>query len=206
MKLSDFYRNVVDASAAETAGWSTYYYGVMRKVINENNYKIIAEVGIGYGTHAKELLAHTSLDRLYLIDPMVFYPNDAFAADVMNTEPSVPGNQFNEFAELIRNELYQWESRYTWFRQPSLTITDEQIPEKSIDCVFIDGDHSYDAVLADITFWWTRIRSGGQMLGDDYWMKDVRRAVDTFALNNDLTYDFLYRPGTTYKIYRFRKQ
>lgn len=205
MKLADFYRKSVDTNDMQVGGWSVYYYNVLSGVINENNYKNIVEVGIGYGTHAKELLAHTSLDRLYLVDPMVFYPHDGFAADIMKTEPVISGNHFNELAELIRTELSPWESRYTWFRQPSLTITDSQIPERSIDCVFIDGDHSYDAVLADLTFWWTRVRAGGQMLGDDYWMDDVRRAVETFARKNGLTYDFLCRPGTTYKIYRFRR-
>jgi hypothetical protein len=43
------------------------------------------------------------------------------------------------------------------------------------------------------------------MLGDDYWMSQVAQAVGEFARRNGLMYDFLYRPGTNYKIFRFTK-
>jgi hypothetical protein len=205
MKLEDFYRQTVDLNDSQTGGWASIYYGVFSQVINENKYKRVAEVGIGYGTHAKDILKTTEVDQLLLIDPMTFYPNDGFAEDVMKHTPIVPGNNFNEFADLIRKELSPWQSRFTWFRQPSLSITNDQIPDGSLDCVFVDGDHSYSAVIADLTFWWKKVRSGGQLLGDDFWMTDVSRAVNEFAQRNQLSYDFLYRPGTTYKIFRFRK-
>ena len=205
MKLVDFYRQTVDLNDSQKGGWAQYYYGVLSQVINENGYKRVAEVGIGYGTHAKHVLKTTQVDQLYLVDPMVFYPNDGFADDVMKHEAVTPGNNFNEFADHIRSELSTWKSRFTWFRQPSLTITNDQIADRSLDCVFVDGDHSYAAVLADLTFWWKKVRPGGQLLGDDYWMPDVQRAVEQFARANRLTYDFLYRPGSTYKIFRFYK-
>jgi hypothetical protein len=71
--------------------------------------------------------------------------------------------------------------------------------------VSVDGDHSYAAVVADLDFWWKKVRPGGQMLGDDYWMGQVAQAVGEFAKRNRLMYDFLYRPGTNYKIFRFTK-
>ncbi len=205
MQLTTLYRQTVDANDSETKGWSTYYHGVFSKVINDNNYKRAAEVGVAYGTHAKQILRSTQIDQLYLVDSMVPHTG-AFSDDIMRTKAVVPGNHFNELYELVQAELAPWKSRYTFLRQDSLSVTDEQIPPGSLDCVFVDADHAYKAVLADLTFWWTRIRSGGQMLGDDFWIDDVRRAVEDFASKNALAYDFLYRPGTTYKIYRFRKQ
>jgi hypothetical protein len=205
MKLSDFYRQTVDLNDSGQGGWSSIYYGVLSRVINENGYKNVAEVGIGYGTHAKQLLKETSVSNLILVDPMVYYPNDGFAEDVMKQTPEIPGNNFEEFAGLIRKELSPWEGRYTWLRVPSLAVTQEQIPDGSLDCIFIDGDHSYDAVLADLSFWWKKLRVGGQLLGDDYWMPTVSSAVEHFAKRNLLRYDFLYRHGSTYKIYRFKK-
>jgi hypothetical protein len=204
MRLIDLYRKTVDGNDTEQAGWSTYYHGVVSKVINDNNYKRVAEVGVAYGTHAKQILRSTHIDQLYLVDSMVTH-SGAFSDDIMRTEATIPGNHFNELYELVQTELAPWTSRYTFLRQDSLSVTDEQIAPGSLDCVFVDADHSYNAVLADLTFWWTRIRTGGQMLGDDFWIDDVRRAVEDFASKNELTYDFLYRPGTTYKIYRFIK-
>ena len=203
--LKDYYRETVDMNDAMTGGWATCYYGVFSKVINENNYKTVAEVGIGYGTHAKYILNTTNLDKLYLVDPTRYYPNDAFADDIMRCKPEIPNNNFNELYGLINNELAPWKERYTWFRVNSLDITNDQIADGSLDCVFVDGDHSYDAVTRDLPFWWRKIRPGGKMLGDDYWMPHVERAVSEFSIKIQRTPEFLMKEGTNYKIFCFTK-
>lgn len=203
--LAQYYRRTVEENDSRTAGWATIYYGVFSKVINDNNYKIVAEVGIGYGCHAKQVLRDTSIDTLYLVDPVKFYPNDGFAEDIMSCEPVVPGNQFNELYELILKELEPWETKVTFFRESSLDITSDQIPDGSLDCVFVDGDHSYAAVAKDLEFWWKKVRVGGRMLGDDYWMGDVSRAVNEFAHRNSLPVEFYTLPGSDYKIFSFLK-
>ena len=196
----------MDLNDSQLGGWASIYYGVFSKVIEENNYKTVAEVGIGYGTHAKYILKNNlALERLYLIDPMVFYPNDNFARDIMNCNAVIPGNNFNELYDHIQEELRPFGDRHTMFRVKSLDVTNEQIAEGALDAVFLDGDHSYAAVTADLEFWWKKIRSGGQLVGDDYWISSVEQAVTEFAQKHSLSYDFLYRPGTTYKIYRFHK-
>ncbi|MGE0713956.1 MAG: class I SAM-dependent methyltransferase [Alphaproteobacteria bacterium] len=42
----------------------------------------------------------------------------------------------------------------------------------SLDMVFIDGDHHYPAVSADIAAWRGKVRSGGILAGDDFWWPD----------------------------------
>jgi len=205
MKLVDYYNQTVKQNDEQTAGWATLYYGVLTKVINDNNFKNVAEVGIGYGTHAKYVLKTTSVSNLILVDPTKYYPNDGFATDIMSKTPEVVGNNFNELYNLINKELSPWKERYTWFRTESLNITEEQVPNESLDCVFVDGDHSYEAVSKDLDFWWQKVRSGGQLLGDDYWMTDVAKAVHEFADSHNLKLDFLYKDGSDYKIFRFYK-
>ena len=206
MKLKDFYKETVYNNDNFIKGWATLYYGVLSKVINENNYKLVAEVGIGYGTHAKEILKNTNLEQLYLIDPIQEYPNDGFSDDIMSTEPEIPGNNFNELCELIKNELSPWEDKYTLLRKPSLTVTYDEIPDETLDCVFVDGAHDYYNVSRDLEFWWKKVRVGGQLLGDDYWMDDVARAVHEFANRHNIQVDFLYRAGTNYKVFRMKKE
>lgn len=204
--IEEYYRNVVEMNESKRGGWSTCYYGTLTNVIKFNSFKTVVEVGIGYGLHAKELLKNSELDMLYLVDPTKYYPNDSFATDIMSTIPKIPGDQFNELAELIRGQLAPWSSKYKWFRKESLTITNDEIPDASIDCVFVDGDHSYDAVKNDLRFWWKKVKRGGMMLGDDFWMGGVERAVQEFAAENNLLLSFAPNPANEeYKIYQFFK-
>ena len=43
------------------------------------------------------------------------------------------------------------------------------IEDNSLDFVFIDADHSYEAVKADLLAWVPKVRSGGIVSGHDYY-------------------------------------
>ena len=38
----------------------------------------------------------------------------------------------------------------------------------SLDFVYVDGEHSYEAVSKDISDWWPKISPGGVLAGHDY--------------------------------------
>lgn len=199
------FENNVDEKYINTfhsCSWVKLYYGIVSKVINENNFKKCAEVGIGYGFHAKEILTNTSVEQLYLIDPYVDYSNDGFPLDVK----TIFGN-FEHLANCVKENLKPYNHRYTWFRQPSITIKNEQILDGSLDLVFIDADHSYEAVMQDLTFWYNKIRFGGWLLGDDYasCFPSTTKAVDDFATKMNLKINFLTKKDNQYVIYYFIK-
>ena len=43
-----------------------------------------------------------------------------------------------------------------------------QFEDASIDFVFIDARHTYDAVMEDLEAWWPKVRPGGIVAGEDY--------------------------------------
>jgi predicted O-methyltransferase YrrM len=47
----------------------------------------------------------------------------------------------------------------------------------SLDFIFIDADHGYDAVLSDIKNWGPKIRKGGFIMGHDIDWPPVQKAV-----------------------------
>jgi hypothetical protein len=54
----------------------------------------------------------------------------------------------------------------------------EDYPDKSIDFIFIDGDHTYDGVKKDLAAWYPKMKIGGVFAGHDYgWTPHIRQAV-----------------------------
>lgn len=69
------------------------------------------------------------------------------------------------------------------------TVAANFFAENSLDFVFIDADHTYEAVKRDLLAWWPRVRPGGLVCGHDYGVYGdasgqwgVSRAVNEFAL------------------------
>jgi Methyltransferase domain len=50
--------------------------------------------------------------------------------------------------------------------------------------VFIDGNHDYDAVTADLNAWMPLVQWGGTICGDDWNWESVRAAVTDFVLGH----------------------
>lgn len=51
------------------------------------------------------------------------------------------------------------------------------VPDGTMDFVYIDGDHSYEACLADIRAWLPKLRPGAFLGGHDYQLPPVQQAV-----------------------------
>ncbi len=54
----------------------------------------------------------------------------------------------------------------------------DRFADGSVDFVFIDADHSCEAVYADIAAWWPKVKPGGVIAGHDYDERGVKTAVD----------------------------
>ena len=65
----------------------------------------------------------------------------------------------------------------------------ERIPDDSLDFVFIDAGHSYEAVTADIRAWWPKVKVGGWFGGHDYHEHHpgvIRAVTERFSENRGL--------------------
>jgi len=49
--------------------------------------------------------------------------------------------------------------------------------DSELDLVYIDGDHRYEGVLADLNGWKPKLRTGGVMAGHDWSFKSVQKAL-----------------------------
>ena len=82
--------------------------------------------------------------------------------------------------ELFTNNMKPVENFYKSIRMDSKKAC-ELYADKSLDFVFIDAEHSYESVLADIKCWEPKVKSGGIIGGHDYPTWDgVTRAVNEY--------------------------
>lgn len=66
----------------------------------------------------------------------------------------------------------------TLIQAESPNIDVDELPFNVVDYLLIDGDHSYDGVMADYIYWSSLVRRGGYIAFHDYYShKDVRLVV-----------------------------
>ena len=86
-------------------------------------------------------------------------------------------------------------NRATLIRKKS-TDAALEIPDNSLDLVYIDGDHTYDGVIEDLNAWWNKVnQQKGLICGDDYCWDGVKQACDDFFNEKNLKYSLSYKKG-----------
>ena len=85
------------------------------------------------------------------------------------------------------------------------------IPDKSLDFVYIDANHSFDYAMIDIIKWIEKVRTGGIISGHDYcwhpsWVKEgdnvifnegVRDAVNSYTDAHAISRVYITEPSKT---------
>lgn len=132
------------------------------------------EVGVQTGYNAEQIRSTWKGELLIGVDPWRPYGTDV--TDAMH----------EEYAQLAMKRLRATDKGFALFRMESLVAVDflngllraapkqsvaDCDPEPPLDFVYLDGDHSYEAVKADIRAWWPLIKSGGILAGHD-WVVD----------------------------------
>jgi hypothetical protein len=204
MKLEEYYRRIVNAEELMNQRWINNYYDGYNTIIQDNNYKVAVEVGVGYGTHAKSILQNTDIRCLYLIDPMRKYENNGFDSDILACFP-MTSNQFDDMYGLINEYLYDYRERYKWIRKSTPEVLSEDIADDSVDCVFINSFHCYRRMVDNLEFWWKKVCARGKLIGNNYLYAHVKNALDDFTHKIGIQYELVNDNGTGFTTYCIRK-
>jgi len=137
------------------------------------NYKVGVEVGVRTGWFAKFILENTDL-YLHCVDPWVENPQ--------------LGRDWEEIFILYSFLTHPFQDRRNTIREWSPKAAD-YFKDNSLDFVYIDAEHTYEAVKLDMPAWWKKVKIGGILAGHDYGWPTVKRAVDEFVAeyNSPLT-------------------
>lgn len=142
------------------------------------------EIGVASGCFTKQILASCpDLSTLDIIDSWEFQP-DGYN-DPCNLSQSTQDERYEQILKDFENEPKINIIR-GWSNASSNLFSDE-----SIDFLYLDANHSYDATKEDLNAWYNKIKTGGIFAGHDYIDGDglghgVKKAVDEFAIEKNL--------------------
>lgn len=145
------------------------------------------EIGVQRATFSSLLLDNWAGARLHSVDPWRSFEDPSYV-DKANAADSVQAAIY----ETARQRLARYGDRSAIVRATSAEAA-PGFADRSLDFVYIDAQHHYEAVREDIALWLPKLRSGGILAGHDYLdgmvagdLFGVKRAVDEFAAAHGL--------------------
>ena len=125
----------------------------LHKIFAELGYKEGAEIGVASGRHAAQMLNAVPDLHLYLVDPYQGY--FWYKQELCDKRKAAAQRRLDG-----RN--------VTFLHMTSLEAS-QQIADGSLDFVYIDGDHRFDAVMMDLILWARKVRKGGIVALHDWY-------------------------------------
>lgn len=133
-----------------------------------------AEIGVRHGRFSRNMCEYNPNLELLCVDPY-----DVVYQEKRSREIGKEGQV--EIYEYAKKKLEPYNA--TIIKKLSVDASID-IPNESLDFVYIDGGHQFDYVMTDIILWGQKIKKGGILSGHDYYKfidAGVVRAVDNYA-------------------------
>lgn len=140
---------------------------------------IIVEIGVASGCFTKQILATCpTLKELHCVDLWASqgeeYNDDCNLSDDKQME------RYGQFLKDMKDEprvitIKEWSH-----------IASKRFSDNSVDAIYLDANHSYEAVKEDLEAWYPKLKKGGIFSGHDYYEGNlqghgVKSAVDEFC-------------------------
>lgn len=151
----------------------------------------LVEVGVWRGALALRLLQARPQLRLVLVDPWLSGSDNPAWSDSGAALARCRSSEIEAIYQGVVESVRPHRDRVRILRLTSLAAAAE-IADGSCDAVFIDSDHSQEAVTADICAWLPKVRRGGWIGGHDYdhpRFPGVRAAVDALLTDVEQGHD-----------------
>lgn len=122
-----------------------------------------AEIGVWKGAYAASFCQQNPKMHMLCVDPWLSYPAWLDTKNAMPVEQAA--RNMEQSYQLARRTLDPLNC--TIMREFSVDAA-ASVPDGSLDLIYIDANHVYDAVLEDLTFWAPKVKAGGLVAGHDF--------------------------------------
>ena len=132
------------------------------------------EIGVASGWTMNHFLQNLPNLQLTGIDPYMGYMdgNIKIAQEMLDAQYLAAQDNISDFAprgKILRGYSQDFVNSFE---------------DKSLDYIFIDGDHSYEGALRDCELFFPKIKSNGIFAGHDWSFDGVQKAVNEFKDKN----------------------
>lgn len=168
---------------------------VLLNLIDKHSFVNMVEIGLGSGDTAKFILDHLvpSYPFVYYgIDPFKSY--DEYVNDINSSVLRIMNNR-----NACENNLSKFQNGKFVHFQLSSAVASLKFKKKTIDLLFIDGNHSYEYVKSDLEKYWPLVKNNGIIAIHDYKhlnFPGVKKAVDKFL--KDYKHLLVFDEGIVY--------
>lgn len=146
-----------------------------------------AEIGVAYGGFSRLILDSWSGKMLHMVD-MWERQDPSVYKESTNQEAN-----FQQWHEQARGVAGYYKRARLW-QGDSIDVAG-RFSDGELDFVYIDANHDGDAVKADLSAWWPKVKLGGIVGGHDFltkhdegWWCDVESAVTDWARERNLPF------------------
>ena len=146
-------------------------YDLVKDYVNENT--VMAEIGCYRGVSTELFALHCK--KIFAIDPWDLVLEGKYV-NVSRATAKLPRQLeaqrvFNERVSSYNNV----ETIRGWSYDSDIY---NKFEDNSLDMIYIDGHHTFDAGLEDVRNWFPKLKVGGVLAGHDYYLIEIKKLVD----------------------------
>lgn len=136
---------------------------------------VVAEIGVAEGLFSRDILRDWKVSKLYSVD-------NWGKINGQTGDGGFENDWHNKNFQNVQALLTEFGDRSVILRGISWEMA-AQVPDNSLDLVYIDCCHTYECVKKDLQAWAPKVKKGGIIAGHDInnKMYGVRQAVDEFT-------------------------
>lgn len=148
---------------------------------------VCAEIGVDEGKFSRQILDTIEPEKLHLIDPWMHEEGDQYQnsryGGLGSAGQTIMDERYRRVTEQLSAEIDAGQVEV--HREFSLAAS-AHFEARSLDWIYLDGNHSYKFVMQDLEAYYPKIKVGGFITGDDYgaegwWDNGVQKAIDEFV-------------------------